>query len=590
MTDIEVRPDGSGGFRVAPRGEADGQVVSAADLALLRSCSRFRTVREHATAFAQRRETKAGSRKRLRRRLEEMVAAGLLDRVPVLEPGPPEPPPQIETLAFVTANRPALMERAVRSALETMSVVGRRLPIAVYDDTEDPKVARENRARLEAIHTETGAAIRYAGPSEKAAFIEALVGHGIPRDLATFALRGVPEVSFRAGANRNAVLLDNLDAVFVGLDDDTICRFAQPPGASEEVELGSRQEPTEFWFYDDPEAAVADADPQPMDFVAAHERLLGRGVADVFEGAAVEWDGVGAEVVRALSHRTSRVRLSLLGALGDSGMGGAHYYLHLKGPSHERAASDEVTWQRTRLTRAVLRAPLRPVVTRSPLTLMMGAGLDQRGVLPPFFPCGRNSDGLFTQFLLAVHRDALVAHLPLAVAHLPVPARRHPPEEVWRQAVRMGLSEVVRWALEATRLRAEASAEERLTVLGRSFRELGRLEHGAFASFLLECWARRCSGVTLALERQLEARPDAPPRWIADARQALDVVREAGSSGPPVARSLAEYSPVQARERAQALLAAYGELLGMWSEVCAATQKSAEEGQRPAAPLSTSRT
>ncbi|MBW1878914.1 MAG: hypothetical protein JRJ84_11170, partial [Deltaproteobacteria bacterium] len=187
MTDIEVRPDGSGGFRVAAVGVAGGQVLSKVDVDLLRSCNRFRSVREHAAAFAERPGARAGSKKRMRRRLEAFVGAGLLDPVPALEPGPPEPAPEIETLAFVTANRPALMERAVRSALETLSVVGRSLPIAVYDDTDDPKVAGENRARLEAIHGETGVAIRYAGVPEKLAFIEALARYGVPRELATFA-------------------------------------------------------------------------------------------------------------------------------------------------------------------------------------------------------------------------------------------------------------------------------------------------------------------------------------------------------------------------------------------------------------------
>ncbi|MBW2255447.1 MAG: hypothetical protein JRI25_12730, partial [Deltaproteobacteria bacterium] len=376
---------------------------------------------------------------------------------------------------------------------------------------------------------------------------------------------------FRAGANRNAVLLDNLDSVFVGFDDDTICRFARPPGAGEEVKLGSSPDPTEFWFYDDPEAAIADNDPQPMDFVEAHGRLLGRRGADVLEGDVREWDGTSASVVRALSHRSARVRLSLMGALGDSGMGGPHYYLHLKGASHKRAAADEATWQRTRRTRAVLRAPLRPVVGRAPLALMMGVGMDQRGVLPPFFPCGRNSDGLFVQFLLAVHRDALVGHLPWAVAHQPEPARRHSPEEVWRQAVRMGLSEVVRWALEATLLPAGASGEERLAALGRSFMELGRLSPGAFASFLAEAWARRCKNVVAALERRLEAHAEGAVSWVMDARRALDVVREAATSGPPIASSLSQFPADEAWGRSQELLVAYGGLLDGWTKMCAAS-------------------
>ena len=102
----------------------------------------------------------------------------------------------------------------------------------------------------------------------KRRFAEALARESsISRDAIDFALFGDRRCRLFTGANRNGLLLDTVDQLVFGADDDTLARTATARRTQERVSFSSEYEPREFWFFPDRHAAleaVAPTDEEPL--------------------------------------------------------------------------------------------------------------------------------------------------------------------------------------------------------------------------------------------------------------------------------------------------------------------------------------
>src|SRR6185436_15900319 len=111
----------------------------------------------------------------------------VLDLLPPPSPTP-EPPLRVETMAFPTCNRPAVLERGLASHAGAAREHGRALRFAVLDDSPDPAVREEYRSRLAALRRRLGVEISYAGREEKLRFAAALRAEGLPPEVVVAAL------------------------------------------------------------------------------------------------------------------------------------------------------------------------------------------------------------------------------------------------------------------------------------------------------------------------------------------------------------------------------------------------------------------
>ena len=123
--------------------------------------------------------------------------------------------------------------------------------------------------------------VRFASSEERVAYARRLSECSpVPAEVLEYGL--LLSKGYTLGQNRNALLLDSAGTLFLCVDDDTICTSRLPPGASDEVlRTCSGADPSEFWCFRDFAEASASVPIVENDLLEAHERLLGKNVAEL---------------------------------------------------------------------------------------------------------------------------------------------------------------------------------------------------------------------------------------------------------------------------------------------------------------------
>jgi hypothetical protein len=439
----------------------------------------------------------------------------------------------------------------------------------VVDDSASEAARAANRDLLRELGGRWGARSFYAGPRERAGFVEALVRQaGLPEGPLRFALLRGEGWPVATGAGRNALLLHAAGDLLLQVDDDTLCRLAPAPESRPGLVFSQRPDPTEFWFPDGDGPALPPGDPMEADLLAVHEGLLGTTVPGPQGG---------------------QVLVTAAGVAGDSGMGTAAYLLFLDGPSRARLLRSEEGYRAALTGRRLLRAATQTTVCRPGLCMALNLGLDNRRLLPPFLPVMRNQDGVFAALLRACFPDALFGFLPWTVLHEP-PAPRPSLADGLRgsgSGVRTGQAfQIVIGAL-APGL-GGTNAAQRLRALGARLEELGSAEAADFEGGMNALLRAHMSGLAARLESLLREHGGQPAYWAADARGLLTALREAlprpDWAAPVDLRAAFGLDP--ARERFRGLVRQFGELLRVWPDLVEAARDLRGRGLAPAAGLS----
>lgn len=499
-------------------------------VALLDHCPGFASLPEHARSIAQQVEVGVTEVLGL---LGQLRAHGLLaTRQELLDAlrseGDSGPQDCQITLAMTTSARPHIAAVNLREYLAGSQFEN----VCLADDSMDEHDRSMNRQ----LAQESGAA--YIGPRERQALANDLVARAkVSPELLSWALRS-PSI----GGNRNAVLLATAGSLIVSVDDDTTGLVARPPVREVgTVLVSSAPDPTEFWFDSLPR-------PDQFDLRSAHSEFLGRPISEVLQTGSFD---LGTNGARIAFRSTGRISATTTGSVGDSGMGSARYLLRLTGASRDRLIANFDTALRTR---RMLRAPIRPFLGPAGWFMTMAVGLDNREILPPFFPVGRNSDGLFGKVLRQVRPHDLVANLPLAVGHEPPIERSFIGKEAirWKPSASDLLIPVV------SRVDIPSSGpENRLRWLGCYLRELASRSESAFREELWSATADVQSRVTLHLESLLEVYGGHPQEWADSVKASIDLIRDV-------------LTDFRFPNDLQIMVSSFGQMLEMWPEVFAA--------------------
>lgn len=511
-------------------------VVSAEEADALFACRELKPIEEHAGAI-----------------VAKAAAAGVLfsERAFLerIRSRPRPAPPAPSALGIVTRDRPDELARCLRSF--------RAPEIVVCDDGSGS--------------APPGA--RYAGPAEKAAFLDALSAEsGVPRAVAAFGLGDVGLSGFRAGGNRNALFLDLAGRVFVSVDDDVVGRFARPSSPPRPPLLSEDLQP-ETRVFPDREAALAAAPAMEVDFLAEHGALLGRDPGS-FPGLELGEIGPGL----ALRARAGAfVAATMTGILGDCAVGNASWMLS-PAPS-ERAALGEVEddWARAKASRELLRVSRRPLLTDQMSLMAYACGYDGRAPLPPFPPFGRNEDAVFAFLLTRCVPGALIGHLPLALLHAPAGTRGYG----FSAGGRVGFGDVLVTCMASLEPSpGEASAEERYRDLGRHLRDLAELPEADFQEVLRRLLWHRASARLDRLCAERETAAGCASRKT-ELLRAIEGI-QGSLLAPDFAVPVDVPGPDLAAQRAasRALLGRYGELLEAWPAIVAGARRLHEAGRR----------
>jgi hypothetical protein len=215
-------------------------------------------------------------------------------------------------------------------------------------------------------------------------------------------------------------------------------------------------------------------------------------------------------------------------------------------------------------------------------------GLDNRDLLPPFFPVQRNSDGIFGLTLRKCVDASHVAFLPWILLHAPEPPRVFAPDEMWADAAAVRMADIVIASiLDHQNLTGDAAVATRLADLGDHLRWLGSLDYPDFETRVRTQQQFRNFAFLTALHGQLHTYGASPTYWADDVSRMIDLISRASSAEDHlIPRDLRQGRDAgAARLLSQDLVAKYGELLLAWPVMVAAAKRLRDKGCRLAKAL-----
>jgi hypothetical protein len=442
----------------------------------------------------------------------------------------------------------------------------------VTDDSLSAGAADRIKASLQELAKRFNTRIRYAGRRERAQYADALAAEsGVSPEIIRFAILGDERCGLSTGSNRNSLLLDTAGSLLLSVDDDTFCRIAVSPGSESTVSFSSLHDPTEFRFFPNRADALQSVSVAEADILACHEWLLG---SDIDPAGSVEERG--------------RVVITLNGLMGDSGMASPSYYLTLTGPSRDRLVASPQAYRSALVSREVIRTAPKPTITAGPFCMTTFLGLDNRILLPPFFPVERNSDGVFGHLVQHCVGGSHVAFLPWTLLHAPEPPRAFGPDALWADTSRVRVSDIVIAGVLAHEMAGDqVTTEARLVELGQHLQWMASLSLAEFEGRLGALQRFRNFGLITVLQNQLQTYGRSPDCWADDVMRMIELMSKASTARDYIVpRDLRSDGDIeQARRVSQELVGKFGELLEAWPTIVAASRQLALNGCRLTAAL-----
>lgn len=497
----------------------------------------------------------------------------------------PAPAGRVGAVGIITCDRRGALVRNLIAQLEARGRHARRHELVVLDDSRDRRAQEDCQRLLRVASARYRVPIRYAGAPQRLGFAAALAGEcrDVDPALIGFALADVHGIGWSGGANRNALLLDTAGDLVVSSDDDEICRVARLPTASPRLRFAST-DPTEYWCFPSYADAIGALAFAGDDAFAAHESLLGRSlarcIAEAGGGRDVDYSGMDARTTAVLLAGGGAVRVTSLGTAGDVGARDASFALTRRGAGRDRLLASPASYRTACTSRQVIRCARQPTITGALGLRGMALGLDNRQLLPPFPPAGKNEDGVFGAL---VGRFAHLAALPWVVPHDPPDGRRFSSADLAPAPPR--LCDVILAALATAPPATAPGPEAALAAAGRQLAALGALPPDELAD--------RLAGLTRAiiglragnLRRLLQLHGEQPAYWAADVRRYLAACARLLEAAHLPVPADAGPDPGLRLQRTGRYLRDYGLLLIAWPEIATAARRLRAAGRRLAGPV-----
>lgn len=501
-----------------------------------------------------------------------------------------QPPGVITAVGIPTRDRPSSLSRALESLVRNTRYFGRTPALTVVDDSRDARVRSRNLDVLLTLRGLHGVEIFYAGPIERASYAEALARHaGVAVNLVRFAVLGEARCGATYGAARNSLLLHSVGQVCLQVDDDISSDPLSLIKTSSGLELSSRYDLHEYWFYRNFDEAVAAWPSGRLDFLGVHERLLTRTAADIIkaqqeEDQQVHIDEISGALLRKICLPGSRVDVTFIGSLGDASTIFNMHRLFLEGPSLERLAGDPDKYRDRLRTRYLLQAPTHETVTDSAYCCALNIGMDNRSLLPPFIPGLGHEDGVFGTLLSACFERSLKGHLAgCAVPHRRPDPRAPLPAHIGFEG--FGANFIVTKMLRSASLPREEWGVGSLYALGRHLVELGSLSPLDFDHEVRRLCGEMLRGSIASVEHHFTELGKAAACVVDDLVAYEKNLRQAeGTADFHVPFDL----PGNRTERLDAFrqhVRRFGLLLSHWPAIVAAARELQVEGILPAVPV-----
>jgi hypothetical protein len=544
---------------------------------LLSRCRGFRTLEEHARAHVSGLPVvpdlpaSAVGLDFVQQSLALLAAEGLLVsedewlREVGRQAGPdPIHAPDLTTVGIVTKNRPAYVERCLRSLTETLTEGTANYRICVYDDSDETTTLDAVRTICAGLHRH-GGMIEYLGAAQRQRHLDRLYKtNHLSREVLDFGLSSLFRFLPGYGANLNWLLLNTVGSLALSVDDDIICRPGRTDFCTPGLALASPAR-EQYRFYESRGAAISSVEPSHANLISLHETLLGRSAQQCISGSkdGLNLTDIGEWLMTTVMNDEATIAATMLGIAGDSGTSGS--WACLTGESRRRLQAAIRVCPSVIGSHEVVRAPCQLTITDEPQFMNYACGLDNRVLLPPFVPVCRNMDGVFATVLRCCFPNSLVGFLPWAVLH-------DPPVRDWRITMRLRprISEILRMAVPFPAAEAHPSdPAANMIRVGRRLMDIGRLPMREF-----EAWLRlHYHAYLMTMLRQTDALSqedvEAPKEWdeyCLDYTLALEgAISDADDVSAADLGGFGGYT--EALGGTQTVIRLFGELLVSWRDI-----------------------
>ncbi|MFO7553367.1 MAG: hypothetical protein R6W80_18340 [Haliea sp.] len=461
-----------------------------ADVAVaLQQCTAFRSLHDHAQHLVQQFPQLGGNVADVTRVLQQVRDAGLL--LPATQVCEQVNAASADTAdldrtvaCIITCDRPAAVERLLESLLRGARLA-RQKQLLLIDDSREAANCTANAAAVERFNLLSPTSMRYFGPQEQAQLLQHAIAQ-LPRHETgiRFLLQrelwpGVPTY----GRARNLALLLTVGERCIILDDDVLCAAYTLPYGQAGVAFndGGRQAD----FYRDARDWQQLAVKQDFDPLVGHGRCLGMGLQRALHTLGqdrleqVHLAEAGADWCGRIT-ADSRVLVTQSGSLGDPGTSNNGWLVNLEPTSLQRMLARPGGLGAALALRENWLGQGQPTFTVRPVISQV-TGLDNRALLPPYFPALRGEDQLFGSMLDFLHPDSLTLEYDWAVPHLPLEERRGNPAGD-PTVPRGGLNQLVGYIDEAQPEDPGVGLATRMALLCCRFEELGELSDAGLAA------------------------------------------------------------------------------------------------------------
>jgi hypothetical protein len=318
----------------------------------------------------------------------------------------------------------------------------------------------------------------------------------------------------------------------------------------------------------------------PIDIFEEHRQLLGRPLDSVLaahDGELELADPCG-HLLETLAWGTGKIPMTFTGIVGDSGQYSAAQIAMLRShSSRSRMTQSEHEYLLATRSREVARQYLSRTICHTGMPMATAVGLDNRVLLPPFFPGYRNQDGIFVATLKRCVHDGYLGHVPCVLPH----ARSSPGKSEPRWSSRIRISQIlIELICEWPGATRSQSVSECLVSLGRYLVDQASYQSSDFRERVRLILLRRASRLLREQDSMIQLFSGKPEYWARDLEGQMEQLREAvvqpGFVQPQdVVGELLDKDPLST---AQDLIKMFGQLLTWWPAIVESARDLARHG------------
>jgi hypothetical protein len=511
------------------------------------------------------------------RELVELRAMGLLvserELLARLEQAaqPQDPDVSIRYLSIPTANRPERLAVCLQTFIDNLEKNGRQdASILVMEDQEDT----QNKEVVQKLSASSRISLELYGSQHRAMLMNWLEKHtAVPREIVEFGL-AVPKVLKTAMPARNAFTLMTLGNYIFQTDDDTRCAYAVGQPLNENTIVTAGNEPCEGWFYADHESVLREHSfDRDIDFLAVHEDLLGKSVSSAARRAAkVSWQQVTPELLTSVHAGPGHIGLTSTGCIGDSGLyASGSYLIASTDETLARMCQNDKAYHNAVQSGKIMRVPLAKTISRGEYFQGMSYAVDNTQLQPPYFPMGRNADGVSALLYLLSDSQSWIGHLPWAIYHQTDADRKSYLVEHTEQFSRLRLSDILIYVLKSSAPPGPAERRHALIHMGEQLTSFGEMPADSFRAYVRAEFVRIQTATLRFLDEKLASHAGKYPQWEKDVRtMSANIKRSISDEISIIPVDLeAEVGSNSALNFTQEAIKNYGQLLCFWEGMVA---------------------